>query len=108
MLFNGLLASLSIVGFASIEAAACGIIATVWLRDLTFEIIMSRSFGNPIVGFSLAEAIITIGFMLSSWFMDIWSWPVVAVMVIIYLMVNQDGVRMICSEIKRRSGQPVC
>ncbi len=105
MLFNGLLASLSIVGFTSIEAAACGIIATVWLRDLAFENLMSRRFGNSIVSFSLAEAIITVGFMASSWLMDIWSWPVVVAMVSIYLLVNHEGVRLVSEHIKRKIGQ---
>lgn len=104
MVVNGVLACASIMGFASVELATCGIVATVALRDLVFERFMARKFGNRFVGFCVAEALLTIGFMAASWFMGVWSWPLVAAMLGVYLWVDRDGVRLIATEAERKLG----
>lgn len=105
MVLNAALALASIVGLASVELAACGIVASVALRDLAFELIMSRRFGNPVVRFCAAEVLVTAGFMAVSWFMGAWSWPVVLLMLAAYLWSDRDGVRMVMTEAKRRLGR---
>lgn len=102
MILNAVLALASIVGLASVELATCGIVASVALRDLAFELIMSRKFGNPAASFCVAEALLTVGFMAASWFMDAWSWPVVVFMLGAYLWFDKDGMKLIVSEAKRR------
>ena len=104
MVVNGVLACASIMGFASVELATCGIVATVALRDLVFERFMARKFGNRFVGFCVAEALLTIGFMAASWFMGVWSWPLVAAMLGVYLWVDRDGMRLIATEAERKLG----
>lgn len=105
MALNAALALASVVGLASVELAACGIVASVALRDLAFELIMSRRFGNPVVRFCAAEALVTAGFMAVSWFLGAWSWPVVLLMLAAYLWADRDGVRMVMTEAKRRLGR---
>lgn len=102
MVLNAALALVSIVGLASVELATCGIVASVALRDLAFELIMSRRFGNPVARFCVAEALVTAGFMTASWFLGAWSWPVVLLMLAAYLWSDRDGVRMVMTEAKRR------
>lgn len=105
MALNAALALASIVGLASVELATCGIVASVALRDLAFELIMSRRFGNPVAGFCASEALLTAGFMAASWFMDSWSWPAVALMLVVYLWIDKDGVKLVTAEARRRLGR---
>ena len=105
MALNAALALASIVGFASVELATCGIVISVVLRDLAFEVVMSRRFGNPVVGFCAAEALMTAGFMAVSWFVGAWSWPAVVLMLAVYLWIDQDGVRVIVTEARKRIGR---
>ena len=102
MALNAALALASITGLSSVELATCGIVASVALRDAIFELIMSRRFGNPMVGFCAAEALVTVGFMAASWFMGLWSWPVVALMLVAYLWIDRDGVRLVATEARKR------
>lgn len=104
MALNAALALASIVGLASVELATCGIVATVALRDLVFELIMSRRFGNPVAGFCATEALMTAGFMAASWFLGAWSWPIVAIILAAYLAFDREGVQFVASEAKRRLG----
>ena len=105
MALNAALALASIVGLASVELATCGIVASVALRDLAFELIMSRRFGNPVAGFCVSEALLTAGFMAASWFMGSWSWPAVALMLVVYLWIDKDGVKLVTAEARRRLGR---
>lgn len=105
MVLNAALALASIVGLASVELATCGIVASVALRDLAFELIMSRRFGNPVARFCVAEALVTAGFMAASWFLGAWSWPVVLLLLVAYLWADRDGVRLIMTEAGRRLGR---
>ena len=68
MALNAALALTSIEGLASVELATCGIVLSVMLRDLVFELTMSRRFGNLVAGFCVSEALLTAGFMAASWF----------------------------------------
>lgn len=102
MVLNGILAYASIVGFASVELAACFIVLTVALRDLAFELFMARKFDNRVLGICVSEAAISAGFMAASWFLGTWSWPVVALMLAVYLWSDREGVGLIVSEAKRR------
>ena len=102
MVLNAALALVSIVGLASVELATCGIVASVALRDLAFELIMSRRFGNPVARFCVAEALVTAGFMTASWFLGAWSWPMVLLLLVAYLWADRDGVRLIMTETGRR------
>ena len=105
MTLNVVLSLASIVGLASVELAACGIVASVALRDLTFELVMSRRFGNPVAGFCISAALLTAGFIAASWFMGLWSWPAVALMLIAYLWADKDGVRLVAAEARKRLGR---
>ena len=105
MALNAVLALASIVGLASVELATCGIVASVVLRDLAFELIMSRKFGNPVMGFGIAEALLTAGFMAASWFLGAWSWLAVALMFCVYLWFDRDGVKLVAAEARRRLGR---
>ena len=105
MVLNAALALVSIVGLASVELATCGIVASVALRDLAFELIMSRRFGNPVARFCVAEALVTAGFMTASWFLGAWSWPMVLLLLVAYLWADRDGVRLIMTETGRRLGR---
>lgn len=102
MALNTALALLSITGLASVELATCGIVVTVVLRDLAFELIMSHRFGNPVARFCAAEATLTAGFMAVSWFLGTWSWPVVTIMLVIYLWFDRAGVELVVNEARRR------
>ena len=102
MVLNALLAFVGIVIFESVELATCGIIVSVVLRDSAFEVIMSRRFGNAVAGFCAAEAFLAAGFMAVSWSFEAWSWPVVALMLVIYLRFDKDGIRLVAGEMKRR------
>lgn len=102
MALNAALALASIVGLASVELATCGIVASVALRDLAFELIMSRRFGNPVAGFCVSEALLTAGFMTASWFLGAWSWPVVLLMLAAYLLFDRDGVRLVMTRARKR------
>lgn len=102
MALNGLLASASIMGFASVELATCAIVLTVALRDLAFELFMSKKFGNRVFGMCASEAAVSAGFMATSWFLGSWSWPVVAIMLAAYLWFDREGVQLIVSEVKKR------
>lgn len=105
MVLNAALALVSIVGLASVELATCGIVASVVLRDLAFELIMSRRFGNPVARFCVAEALVTAGFMTASWFLGAGSWPMVLLLLVAYLCADRDGVRLIMTEAGRRLGR---
>lgn len=105
MILNAVLALASIVGLASVELATCGIVASVALRDLAFELILSRRFGNPVVHFCVSEALITAGFMTASWFLAAWSWPVVLLMLVAYLWCDRDGVRLVMTGARKRRGR---
>ena len=105
MVLNAALALASIVGLASVELATCGIVTSVALRDLVFELIMSRRFGNPVARFCVAEALVTAGFMAASWFLGAWSWPVVLLMLAVYLWSDRDGVRLVMTKARRRLGR---
>ena len=105
MVLNAALALASIVGLASVELATCGIVTSVALRDLVFELIMSRRFGNPVACFCVAEALVTAGFMAASWFLGAWSWPVVLLMLAVYLWSDRDGVRLVMTKARRRLGR---
>ena len=102
MALNAALALASIVGLASVELATCGIVSSVALRDLAFELIMSRRFGNPVAGFCVSEALLTAGFMTASWFLGAWSWPVVLLMLAAYLLFDRDGVRLVMTRARKR------
>lgn len=102
MALNGALACAGIMGFASVELATCFIVLTVALRDFAFELFMARKFGNRVLGTCVSEAAISAGFMAASWFLGTWSWPVVALMLAVYLWVDREGVGLIVSEAKRR------
>lgn len=105
MVLNAALALASIVGLASVELATCGIVASVALRDLAFELIMSRRFGNSVARVCVAEALVTAGFMTASWFLGAWSWPVVLLLLSAYLWADKDGVRLVMTEAGRRLGR---
>lgn len=102
MVLNGAFTALSIVGLTSVEMATCGIVLTVMLRDLTFELLMSRRFGCPVAKSCLAEALVTVGFMVASWFLGVWSWPVVVALLVVYLWLDCDGVRLVVSQVRSR------
>ncbi len=104
MALNAALALASIAGLASVELATCGIVVSVALRDLAFELIMSRRFGNSVAGFCASEALVTAGFMGASWFLGTWSWPAVTLMLTVYLWADKDGVRLVVTEARRRLG----
>ena len=90
------------MGFASIEMATCGIVCSVALRDLVFELFMARKFGNGIARVCISEALLTVGFMAASWFMVMGSWCIVVVMLAAYALFNQSGVKLAIAEIGRR------
>ena len=102
MVLNIVFASASIVGFESVEMATCGIVCSVALRDLAFELFMARKFGNGIARVCISEALLTVGFMAVSWFMGTGSWFIVAVMLAAYALFNQSGVKLAIAEIGRR------
>ena len=105
MALNAALALTSIEGLASVELATCGIVLSVMLRDLVFELTMSRRFGNLVAGFCVSEALLTAGFMAASWFLGAWSWPAVALMLAVYLLFDRDGMRLVVTEARRRLGR---
>ena len=102
MVLNGALACVSIMGFASVEFATCAIVLTVALRDLAFELFMAKKFDNRVLGICASEAAVSAGFMAASWFLGTWSWPVVLLMLAVYLWFDREGVRLIVSEAKKR------
>lgn len=102
MLVNGLLAWASIVGLSSVELAACGIVLTMALRDFAFETILGRSFGCSAARNCFPEAILTLGFMMASWLLGAWSLPLVAVMLVVYLALDSQGLRLLAIEAKKR------
>lgn len=106
MAVNGAFACASVAGLGSVELAACGVVLTVALRDLAFELVMAWRFGNRVAGACLSEAALSAGFMASSWLLGAWSWPVVAAMLCVYLWFDRDGVAMIWGEMKKRLLHP--
>lgn len=102
MVFNSILAFIGIFGSGSVEIAVCVIIFSMIARDFLFEKLMADRFGNPILGHCISEALITIGFMAASWFLDAWSIPIVAAMLAVYLLIDRDGVSLVINETKRK------
>lgn len=102
MALNLVLATVSIEGFASVELATCGIVCSVTLRDLVFELAMARLFGNSIAYVCVSEALLTAGFMAASWCLGAKSWFVSVAMLTVYTLLNRKGTALVAAEVKRR------
>lgn len=102
MALNVFFATASIAGFASVEMATCGIVCSVALRDLVFELFMARKFGNGFARVCISEALLTVGFMAASWCLGTVSWFVVVALLAAYTLVNREGAKLAMSEIGKR------
>lgn len=102
MALNIFFANVSIVSFASVEMATCGIVCSVALRDFVFELFMARKFGNGITRVCASEALLTVGFMAASWCLGAGSWFVVAAILVIYTLFNRDGAKLAIAEVGKR------
>lgn len=102
MLLNVGFAFIGIHVFGSVEIATCGIIATVVLRDLTFEGFMARIHHDSYVGSCLSEALITTCFMLASWTLGLYSLPIVILILFGYLFVSKNELRLVASMVREK------
>lgn len=99
---NVVFAIMSIVGFASVEMATCGIVCSVALRDVSFEFFMARKFGNNIAYVCISEALLAVGFMAVSCCLGTWSWFAVVVMLVFFTLFNRDGCKLVVAEARKR------
>lgn len=100
MLVNAAFTIVGINIFHSVELATCGIIASVAIRDLVFEYFLSRRFNEPFICSCIAEAMITICFMATSWTLGVMSLPVVVLALLGYLLLSKNDVRAVADLIK--------
>lgn len=102
MSLNAALSAVAVFGFASVEWAAIGIVASVVVRDFVFEYYEAREQGVEYLGSCLSELALSAGFMAASWTLDLWSWPVVAVMLVAYLAFGRGETAMVAGAVKSR------
>lgn len=103
MLVNSVFAFVGISMFQSVELATCGIVATVALRDLIFEVFMAKQFHDSYIKTCLSEALITVCFMSASWCLGEWSMLVMLGALFVYLFVfSKDEVGVTLGFIKAR------
>lgn len=102
MALNVVFATVGIVVFASVEMASCGIVCSVALRDLVFELFLAQKFGNDIIRVCISEALLTAGFMIASWCLGEGSWLAVVAMLTVFVLFNQDGAKLAISEVGKR------
>ena len=102
MVLNVVFATVSIVAFESVEMATCGIVCSVALRDLVFELFLAQKFGNDIARVCISEALLAVGFMIASWCLGDGSWLVVLVMLAVFVLLNREGAKLAVSEVGKR------
>ncbi len=102
MLLNCAFTFISILGFSSVELATCGIVATVMLRDLYFEKLLSKEYGTKFARQLVLEALMSVGFMACSWCMGVASWPVVAFIFVVYLWFSRGDLMQVISSVAAR------
>lgn len=102
MSLNAALSAVAVFGFASVEWAAIGIVVSVVVRDFVFECYEAREQGVEYLGSCLSELALSAGFMAASWTLDLWSWPVVAAMLVAYLAFGRGETAMVVSAVKSR------
>lgn len=102
LVLNVVFATVSIVAFDSVEMATCGIVCSVALRDLVFELFLAKKFGNDIARVCISEALLAVGFMTASWCLGDGSWLVVLVMLAVFVLFNREGVKLAVSEVGKR------
>ena len=102
MVLNVVFATVSTVAFESVEMATCGIVCSVALRDLVFELFLAKKFGNDIARVCISEALLAVGFMIASWRLGDGSWLVVLVMLAVFVLFNREGAKLAVSEVGKR------
>lgn len=102
MSLNAALSAIAVFGFASVEWAAIGIVASVVVRDFFFERYEASEQGVEYLGSCLSELALSAGFMAASWVLGLWSWVVVATMLAAYLAFNRGEIAMVVSAMKSR------
>jgi O-antigen/teichoic acid export membrane protein len=102
MSLNAALSAIAVFGFASVEWAAIGIVASVVVRDFFFERYEASEQGVEYLGSCLSELALSAGFMAASWVLGLWSWVVVAIMLAAYLAFNRGEIAMVVSAMKSR------
>lgn len=102
MCLNAVLSAVAIFGFASVEWAAIGIVASVVARDFVFEHYEAREQGVKYLSSCVSELILSIGFMTVSWTIGLLSWPFVVVMLAVYLFVNKNETKTLALALTAR------
>lgn len=102
MCLNAILSVVAVFGFASVEWAAVGIVASVVMRDFVFEHYEAREQGVEYLSSCLSELALSAGFMAASWALGLWSWFVVAAMLAAYLAFNRGETAMVAGAVKSR------
>lgn len=102
MCLNAALSAVAVFGFASVEWAAVGIVASVVVRDFIFERYEAKEQGVEYLGSCLSELALSAGFMGASWVLGFWSWFVVVGMFVIYLAFNCDEAAMVAMALRAR------
>jgi hypothetical protein len=102
MCLNAVLSAVAVFGFASVKWAAVGIVASVVVRDFIFEHYEAREQGVDYLSSCLSELALSVGFMVASWTLGLWSWLVVAAMLGAYLAFNRGETAVVVSAVKSR------
>lgn len=102
MILNGVFSCIGILGFSSVELATCGIVIAAAVRDLLFEAMMTKKFGGHFFSVWAVEAVVSAVFMVSSWTLGVWSWFIVALVLIWHSWFFRRGFSIVYSEVKRR------
>lgn len=89
-LVNAFLSAVAIYVFGSIEWAAVGIVVSVAFRDFAFERYMAKNLGLPYLRAWMSEMLLSACFMTVSWVLGLWSWPAVAGLLAVYIVVNRQ------------------
>lgn len=105
MSLNAALSAVAVFGFASVEWAAIGIVASVVVRDFVFEYYEAREQGVEYLGSCLSELALSAGFMAASWTLNLWSWPAVAAMLVAYLAFGRGETALVAGAVKSRLHQ---
>lgn len=90
MMFNSVIAFISIMVFKSVELSAIGIVISVALRSLLFEIHFGKKFEISFLRGYVSELAIVLLFMSSSFVLGNFSFALIALAFGFYLLINRE------------------